>query len=124
VMSDRKSPCLGSLVRIGWADDCQARYSSEAGEVLDWLMSGAILAESDAVVCKYVDNFEAAQRPESDGGLHVVGKREKRCAERQHTAMGRHSIHHGAHCMLTNTERDVPAGIAPFSPHRTQCSRP
>ncbi len=35
---------------------------------------------------KYVDHFEAAQSSQPDGGLHVVGKYEKRCAERQHTA--------------------------------------
>src|SRR3954467_10315722 len=103
-MLNCKGPRFGSLVRIGGAYDCQARYSTEAGKVLDWLMGWTILADSDAVVCKHVDHFEAAQSPQPDGGFHVVGKREERCAERQHTAMRCHSIHKGAHCMLPHTE--------------------
>jgi hypothetical protein len=36
---------------------------AQAGEVLDWLVSRAILPESDAVVRKHVDRFEMTQVP-------------------------------------------------------------
>src|SRR5580698_2253830 len=92
--------------------------------MLDWLVSRAILPESDTVVRKHVDRFEVTQRPQADGRLHVVGKGEKRRAEGKHTAVCRHSIHCGSHRVLANTESNVPPGITPLPADCTQRSRP
>src|ERR1700733_13832232 len=73
-MLNCKGPRLRCLIRIGRTDDRKPWNSTQVGEVLDWLVSRAILPESDAVVRKNVDRFEIAQGPQADGRLHVAGK--------------------------------------------------
>src|SRR5271170_5697159 len=109
-MLNCKGPRLHGFVRIGRTDDRKPWNSAQAGELLDWLVSRAILPESDAVVRKNVDRFELTERPQADGGLHVVGKGEKRRAEGKHAAVCGHSIHSGSHSVLANTESNVPPG--------------
>src|SRR5580658_7851630 len=123
-MLNCKSPRLHGFVRISRTDDRKPRNRAQSSEVLDWLVSGAILPESDAVVRKNVDRFEMTQGPQADGRLHVVGKGEERRAEGKHTAVCGHSIHGGSHSVLANTESDVPPGIAPLSAHCAQRPRP
>src|SRR5271165_1140684 len=119
-MLNRKGPRLHGFVRIGRTDDRKPWKCAQAGEVLDWLVSRAILTESDAVVRKNVDRFEVTQGPQSDGRLHVVRKHEKSRAERKHSAVCGHSIHGGSHRVLANTESNVPRGITPLPAHCTQ----
>src|SRR5580658_8149111 len=122
-MLNCKGPRLRGLVRISRTDDRKLRNCAQAGELLDWLVSRAILPESDAVVRKNVDRFEMTQGPQADGRLHVIGKGEERRAEGKHTAVCGHSIHGGSHSVLANTESNVPPGIAPLRADCTQGSR-
>src|ERR1700729_2533994 len=123
-MLNCESPRFHSFVRVSRPDDRKPWNSAQAGEVLDWLVSGAILPESDAVVRKNVDCFEMTQGPQADGRLHVVGKDQKRRAEGKHAAVCGHSIHGGSHPVLANTEGNVPPGIAPLPTDCAQRSRP
>src|SRR5271170_1285038 len=77
-MLNCKSPRLRGLIGIGRADDRKLWNCAQVDELLDWLVSGAILPESDAVVRKHVDRFEMTQGPQADGRLHVVGKTHRR----------------------------------------------
>ena len=61
-MLNCKSPRLHGFVRISGTNDRKPRNSAQPGEVLDWLVSRAILPESDAVVRKHVDRFETDSR--------------------------------------------------------------
>src|SRR5580698_843651 len=122
-MLNRKGPRLHGLIRISRTDDRKPGNSAQAGEVLDRLVSGAILPESDAVVRKNVDCFEMTQGSQADGRLHVVGKDQERRAEGKHTSVCGHSIHGGSHSVLANTESNVPPSIAPFAADCTQRSR-
>src|SRR5580704_8198391 len=106
-MLNGKNPRLRGFVRIRRTDDRKPGHGAQACEVLDWLVSRAILPESDAVVRKNVDRFEMTQSPQADGRLHVVGKYEKRRAEGKQTAVRGHSVHSRSHSVLANTERDV-----------------
>lgn len=54
-MLNGKSPRFRGFVRIGRTNDRKPGDCAQAGEVLDWLVSRAILSESDAVVRKHVD---------------------------------------------------------------------
>src|SRR5580658_5120382 len=119
-MLNCKSPRLHGFVRIGGTDHRKPRKCAQARELLNRLVSGAILPKSDAVVRKHVDRLEIAQSPQPDSRLHVVRKREKRRAEGKHTAMRGHSIYRGTHGVLANPESDVPPGIAPLPADRTQ----
>src|ERR1700733_5604516 len=123
-MLNCKSPCVHGFVRIGRTDDRKTRNSAQAGEVLDWLVSRAVLPESDAVMRKNVDRLQLTQGPQADGRLHVVRKGEKSRGEGKQTAVCRHSIHGGPYSVLANTEGDIAPGIAPFPAHCTQRSRP
>src|SRR5580693_2754727 len=107
-MLNCESPRFHGFVRVSRPDDRKPWNSAQAAKVLDWLMSGAILPESDAVVRKDVDRFETTQRPQADGRLHVVGKGEKGRAEGKHTTVCRHAVHSGSHSVLANTESNVP----------------
>src|ERR1700733_10251765 len=123
-MLNCESPRFHGFVRVSRPDDRKPRNSTQASEVLDWLVSRAILPESDAVVRKNVDRFEMTQSPQADGRLHVVGKYEKRRAEGKQTAVRGHSVHSRSHSVLANTERNVSPGIAPLPADCTQSSRP
>ena len=57
-MLNCKSPRLRGFVRIRRTDDRKTWNSAQPRELLDWLVSRAILAESDTVVCKNVNRFE------------------------------------------------------------------
>src|SRR5271166_6151921 len=113
-MLNCKGPRLHGFVGISGADDRKPWKCAQAGEMLDRLMSGAILPESDAVVRKNVDRLEITQGPQADGRLHVVGKGEKRRAKGKQTAVCGHSIHGGSHSVFANTESNVPPRIAPL----------
>src|SRR5580700_1429818 len=123
-MLNCKGPRLRGLVRISRTDDRKLRNCAQAGELLDWLVSRAILPESDAVVRKHVDRLEMTQGSQADCRLHVVGKGEKRRAEGKYAAVCGHPIHGGSHGVLANTESNVPPGIAPLPADRTLRSRP
>src|SRR3984885_5436084 len=123
-MLNCESPRFHGFVRVSRPDDRKPGNSAQAGEVLDRLVSGAILPESDAVVRKNVDCFEMTQGSQADGRLHVVGKDQERRAEGKHTAVCGHSIHGGPHSVLANTESNVPPGIAPLPADGAQCPRP
>src|SRR3984957_5897810 len=103
-MLNCKSPRLHGFVGISRTDDCKPWNSAQSGQMLDRLVSRAILPESDAVVRKNVDRFEIAHGPQANGRLHVVGKHEKRRTEGKHTAVRGHSIHSRSHSVLANTE--------------------
>src|SRR5579862_9081454 len=118
VMLNSECPGLRGFGRVGGADNRQARYRTEAGQLLNWLVRGAILPESNAVMRKYVNRFETAQRPQPDGRFHVIGKRQKCRTEGQHTTMCGHSIHCGPHGVFANTESNISAGITPFAANR------
>src|SRR5580698_9985809 len=122
-MLNCKNPRLRGLVRIGRTDQGQLGYSTQGGQVLDWLMSRTILPEPDAIVRENVNRFKMTQSSQADGRLHVVGKGEKRRAERKQTAVRGHSIHGGSHGVLANTERNVAPGIAPLPADGAQGSR-
>jgi len=77
-LGERDAPSRGRLVGVRRTDDEHVRDQPESGEMLDGLVRGTVLAQSDAVVREDVDRVQVAERSETDGGSHVVAESEER----------------------------------------------
>ena len=77
--------------------------------MLDRLMGGTILAQSDRIVRHDVDDAYTHQRGQPDRGTAVVGKAEERAAIGDETAMQRDAVHRRRHGVLADTIVNVAA---------------
>ena len=91
----------------------RSRNRAQAGELLDRLMRGAILAQGDAVVGEDVDHVQSHQRGETDRRAHVIGEDQERRAERNGAAVRGEAVHDRAHAVLAHAEVQIAAGVAP-----------
>ena len=87
VVQNRVSPRLDSLVRIGWPDHMQARDGSQRGELLDWLVGGAVFSDTDGVVSEHKAHLGTCKSSQTDWRPHVVGEHEERRSNWKNTAM-------------------------------------
>src|SRR6266550_1231526 len=56
---------------------CRHEVSGRPARLLDGLMGGAILTDSDRVVCKHVNHREFHQGAQTEGFSHVIAKMKK-----------------------------------------------
>ena len=61
-MLNGERPGFGGLVRIGGPEKGKVRHGAESGKLFHGLMRGTVFAEPDAVVRKYIDDFQTAER--------------------------------------------------------------
>ena len=77
--------------------------------MLDGLMRGAVLAETDAVVREHVDHRLIHERREPHRRTHVVCEHEERGDVRPQAAVQHKAVGDGGHGVLAHTEVQVAA---------------
>ncbi|RMT21917.1 hypothetical protein ALP52_05981 [Pseudomonas amygdali pv. mori] len=87
----------------------QVRRGTQAGQLLDRLVSRAVFAQTDGVVGEYVDHALLHQRGHTHRVASVFHEDQEGCAIRHEAAVQGDTIHHGAHTELTNTVVQVVA---------------
>src|SRR5579875_202962 len=108
-MSHRNTPGLDRLVRISGSNQREIRDGTQRGKMLDGLMRRAVLAESDRIVGKDVDDVQLHQRRQSNRRPAVVGEHHEARTIRDKTAVQRDTVQDRAHPVLTYAEMQVAA---------------
>ena len=98
-------------VGVGRANDGHVGNGAQRRELLDRLVRGPVLAESDRVVRVDVEHVLLHDRRETHGGAHVVREDQERAAVRQNAAVQRHAVHHRRHCVFANTKMHIARGV-------------
>ena len=78
--------------------------------MLDRLVGGAILADTDAVMGEHVDDPLAHQRGKPDRGAAIVGEHEERAAIRDERPVQRDAVHAGGHSVFPHAVVEVVGG--------------
>ena len=112
-VQDRDAPRFDHFGGVRRPDDGEPRNRAEAGELLDRLVRGPVLAQPDGVVREHVDRRQAGQGGEPDRRPHVLREDEERRADGPHAAVQRQAAEDGAHRVLAHTEMDVPPPPVP-----------
>src|SRR5699024_7236757 len=84
---ERGDPRGGGLIRVRRAQGGHARHGAQGGQLLDRLVSRAVLAETDGVVRPHVERRDVHQRRQADRRAHVVGEDEERATVRAGAAV-------------------------------------
>ncbi len=80
--------------------------------MFNWLVSGAIFAETNAVMCKNKNGWDMRQSRKANSGSHVIRENEESRAVGDHAAEDCHAVQCRAHGMFTHTKVEVaPLGI-------------
>ena len=109
VVTDSVHPGVDRLVRVGRADHVQTGDRPQRGQLLDGLVSRAVLADADGVVGEHEADLRLGQRRQPDRRLHVVGEDEERAADGEDAAVLGHADHRCAHGVFADAEVDVAA---------------
>ena len=78
--------------------------------MLDGLMGGAVLPETDGVMAHHIDGPLPHQRGQPQRWTAIVHEDQERAAVGDHAAMQGHTIHHAGHDMLADTIIEIVAG--------------
>ncbi len=79
--------------------------------MLDRLVGGSVLADTDRVVTEHENDLGSGQRGQAHGRAHVVEEHEERATDRQDAAVTCHADHQRAHAVLADAVvRLSPAG--------------
>ena len=109
---EHRLPGVRGLVRVAGAHDREARDGAQRGQVLDRLVGGAVLAETDGVVGPHVDHRRLHQRREAHGRAHVVAEREERAAVGAGGPVQGDAVEDRAHRVLADAEvQGAPVGL-------------
>ena len=95
------------LGRVGGAQHHQAGHRAQGRQVLDRLVGGAVLAETDRVMGVHEHDRQVLQRGHADRVLHVVGEHHERRADRPQAAVGGQAVADRPHRVLADAEADV-----------------
>lgn len=107
------APADGRLVGVGGPYDVEAGDRAEGGELLDGLVGGAVLAQTDGVMGPDVGDRELHQGGEPDGRAHVVAEDQERTAVGAGEALQGDAVEDRAHGVLTDAEVERAAvGVA------------
>ena len=101
----RDAPGDGGLVGVARRMTMRLRNRAQAGELLDRLMRGAVLAQRDAVVGEHVDHVQPHQRGEADRRAHVIGEDQERRAERDRSRRARPGRSGSRPCACSRTPK-------------------
>src|SRR5690606_4686431 len=104
---DGETPGLRRFNGIGRADQTQVRDRPERHQVLDRLMRGAVLTETDRIVGEDIDYRHLHQGAEAYGRSHVVAENQERSAVRAQSSMEGDAVAGRGHRMLTHAEAQI-----------------
>ena len=100
----------GRLLGVAGADDVEAGDHAQAGDRLDRLVGGAVLADADGVVGVDVGDGQLAERGQAHGRAGVVGEHQEGGDGGLENAVVGDAVGHGGHGVLADAEADVAAG--------------
>ena len=109
-VAQRRDPGVRGFGRIARTDDRQVWDGPQCRQMFHSLMSGAVLSEEDAVMCKDIDHREMHKRAQAHGGAAVIRKHQERGAINDEPPMQCHSVHDCGHAVFTNAEMQIAAG--------------
>src|SRR6266568_1875132 len=105
-------PSLGHLICVRGPDYNQAGHGAHMSELLDGLMRGSVLADSNRVMGKDVDDRDLHERTQAERAAHVIDEDEESRPERPDFYQA-HSVEDGAHRMLADAKVKIAAGKIP-----------
>lgn len=100
-----------SFLGVGGADDVEVGNDSKTADSLDGLVGGTVLANAYGVVRPDVENGQADEGGDADGGAHVVREDGEGGAGGPKDAVIAETVDDGPHSVLANTEEEVAAGV-------------
>ena len=78
------------------------------------LMGGAVLADRDTVMGKYISHRQFHQGCQTNGRAAIVGEHQKSAAVWTNSTVQCHTGQNGAHGVLPHTKTNIAAAICPF----------
>ena len=113
----RRLPRVRGLVGVAGAHHREAGDRAQRREVLDRLVSRAVLAEADGVVRPDVDDAGLHQRGQPDRAAHVVAEDQERAAVGAGRPVQRDAVEDRAHGVLADAEvQRAAVGLRPSTP--------
>ena len=106
---DGRIPGGGGFHRITGAPGIEVRRGTQAGELLNGLVSRAIFTQADGVMGKHVNHLLAHQRRHADRVTHVLHEDQESRTVRYQTAVQGDAVHDRPHAKLTDTVVQVVA---------------
>ena len=100
-------PARGHFLAVGGAEHGQARHGAQAGQLLDGLMGGAVLADADGIVGEDVGHVQTHDGRHAHGVLHVIAEHEEGGAVGAQTAVQADAVADGRHGVFAHAEVDV-----------------
>ena len=99
---DGYPPSCCCFVSVGWTHKAQTRHRTKRRQLLDWLVSRTVFADTDRIVRPGVNHFELADGCDADRTPHVVAENEECAADRNASSVGCHAVHDSAHAMFAD----------------------
>ena len=99
------------LVCVARPDDHQTGHCPHGSEMLDRLVGGTILTQSDTVVREHVDGREMGEGRQPDSRAHVVGEDQERSAIREDATVGGKTVQYPTHRVLAHPEVQVAGAV-------------
>ena len=109
--SHSEVPASSRLRRISRTEDVEVRQRTQHGELLDWLMRWAILADTNAVVRQDVRRRQMHERCEAHHRLHVITEDEERRDVSAQATVQHQAVLDSCHGELADAEVQVAARI-------------
>ena len=97
-------PGRGGLVGVPWAHHGQAGDGAQCRQVLDRLVGGAVLTDSDGVVGPHEDRTDPHERRQAHGRAHVVGEHHEGAPVGAGEPVQGDPVEDRAHGVLAHTE--------------------
>ena len=101
-----------SLPAVGRTEYQRIGHGSKHGQLLNGLVSGAILSHADGIMGKYIQHRQLHNGRKPQGRLDIVAEHEEGGAEDPQPSVQRHTIASAGHSQFPHTEMDVPSLIA------------
>ena len=106
-MPQSPRPGRGDFGPVRGPDDRHARDQAQRGDLLDRLVSGAVLPHKDAVVCKDIDHLDAHDVRQTDRRAHIVRKHQEGGSKGDKAAVERQAVQDAAHGVLAHAKVKV-----------------
>ena len=88
---------------IGWTPGVEVRRAAQAGQLLDWLVSRTVFAQTDGVVGVDMDHALLHQGRHAHGIAGVFHEHQEGRAVRHQAAVQGNAVHDGGHAELAHT---------------------
>ena len=99
------------LVTVRRAPERQVGGRTQPSGSLDGLVGGPVLAETDRVVGRHLQDAQVRERRQTDGTGSVRNKVQECGAERNDTAIRGQTVADSSHAVLAHAETEVSAGV-------------